>query len=46
MLGPELLNMTVRPTPIFLEGTASLRIDQPGPRLGLPTSGREGRSID
>ncbi len=36
MLGPELLNMTVRPTPIFLEGTASLRIDQPGPReLGL-----------
>ncbi len=26
MLGPELLNMTVRPTPIFLEGTASLRI--------------------
>jgi len=26
----------VRPTPIFLEGTASLRIDQPGPReLGL-----------
>jgi hypothetical protein len=28
--------MTVRPTPIFLEGTASLRIDQPGPReLGL-----------
>ena len=36
MLGPELLNMAVRPTPIFLEGTASLRIDQPGPReLGL-----------
>ena len=36
MLGPELLNLTVRPTPIFLEGTASLRIDQPGPReLGL-----------
>ena len=36
MLGPELLNITVRPTPIFLEGTASLRIDQPGPReLGL-----------
>ena len=36
MLGPELLNMTVRPTPIFLEGTASLRIEQPGPReLGL-----------
>jgi hypothetical protein len=36
MFGPELLNMTVRPTPIFLEGTASLRIDQPGPReLGL-----------
>jgi len=36
MLGPELLNMSVRPTPIFLEGTASLRIDQPGPReLGL-----------
>ena len=36
MLGPELLNMTVRPTPIFLEGTASLRIDQPGSReLGL-----------
>ena len=36
MLGPELLNMTVRPTPIFLEGTASLRINQPGPReLGL-----------
>lgn len=36
MLGPELLNMTVRPTPIFLEGTASLRIDQPGAReLGL-----------
>ena len=36
MLGPELLNMTVRPTPVFLEGTASLRIDQPGPReLGL-----------
>ena len=36
MLGPELLNMTLRPTPIFLEGTASLRIDQPGPReLGL-----------
>jgi hypothetical protein len=28
--------MAVRPTPIFLEGTASLRIDQPGPReLGL-----------
>ena len=36
MFGPELLNLTVRPTPIFLEGTASLRIDQPGPReLGL-----------
>ena len=36
MLGPELLNLTVRPTPIFLDGTASLRIDQPGPReLGL-----------
>ena len=36
MLGPELLNLTLRPTPIFLEGTASLRIDQPGPReLGL-----------
>ena len=36
MLGPELLNMAIRPTPIFLEGTASLRIDQPGPReLGL-----------
>ncbi len=36
MLGPELINLTVRPTPIFLEGTASLRIDEPGPReLGL-----------
>ena len=36
MFGPELLNLTVRPTLIFLEGTAALRIDQPGPReLGL-----------
>jgi hypothetical protein len=36
MLGPELLNLSVRPTPIFLEGTAAIRIDEPGPRqLGL-----------
>ena len=36
MLGPELINLTVRPTPIFLEGVASLRISEPGPReLGL-----------
>ena len=36
MLGPELINLAVRPTPIFLEGSPSLRIDQPGPReLGL-----------
>ncbi|MEK9990490.1 MAG: hypothetical protein VW642_12220 [Halieaceae bacterium] len=36
MLGPELLNLSVRPTPIFLEGTAAIRIDDPGPRqLGL-----------
>ena len=36
MLGPEQLNLTIRPSPIFLEGKASLRIDQPGPReLGL-----------
>jgi len=36
MLGPEFLNLSVRPTPIFLEGTAAIRIDEPGPRqLGL-----------
>lgn len=36
MLGPEQLNLSSRPTPIFLEGSASIALTQPGAKdLGL-----------
>ena len=36
VLGPELINFTVRPTPIFLEGSASIQLTQQAARdLGL-----------
>ncbi len=36
MLGPELINLTARPTPIFLEGSASIQLTQQAAKdLGL-----------
>jgi len=36
MLGPELINLTARPTPIFLEGSASIQLSQSAAKdLGL-----------
>ena len=36
MLGPELINLTARPTPIFLEGSASIQLTQSAAKdLGL-----------
>ena len=36
MLGPELINLTPRPTPIFLEGSASIQLNQQAAKdLGL-----------
>ncbi len=36
MLGPELINLIARPTPIFLEGSASIQLTQQAAKdLGL-----------
>jgi hypothetical protein len=36
VLGPELINLTARPTPIFLEGSAAVQLTQQAAKdLGL-----------